>query len=79
VRGFRHLRTSSSLTNEHYFGTDNIFRIEEVDKVMTQMHGGKYRWDWKKYKTAMQNMGCEWFHLWVPNKALNDVMFGVRL
>lgn len=26
--------------------------------VMDKMHGGEYRWTWKRFKTAMRNMGC---------------------
>jgi len=29
---------------------------------MAKVHGGKYRWNWKKFKIAMRNMGCESIH-----------------
>lgn len=35
-------------------------RLEDVKLVMKKMHGGKYKWDWKKFKIAMIHMGCEY-------------------
>ncbi|KAI0027608.1 hypothetical protein K488DRAFT_60992 [Vararia minispora EC-137] len=34
-------------------------RFDELKAVLRQMHGGKYRWDWKKFKVAMRNMGWD--------------------
>ncbi len=34
-------------------------RFDNVKVVMKNMHGGKYKWDWKKFKIAMTHMGCE--------------------
>jgi hypothetical protein len=35
------------------------FRLTELKKVMAQVHGGQYRWNWKKFKVAMRNMSCQ--------------------
>ncbi|OCH85680.1 hypothetical protein OBBRIDRAFT_891024 [Obba rivulosa] len=32
-------------------------RFAEVDRVMRIMHGGRYVWNWKRFKVAMRNMG----------------------
>lgn len=45
----------------HYMGPKARARIDEVKKVMRNMHGGKYRWNWKAFKVAMNNMGCKNF------------------
>ncbi|KAH8102682.1 hypothetical protein BXZ70DRAFT_890392 [Cristinia sonorae] len=34
-------------------------RFEDLKKVMKNMHGGRYYWNWKKFKIAMRNMGWE--------------------
>jgi hypothetical protein len=34
-------------------------RFDEVKKVIVTVNGGKYCWNWKKFKVAMTNMGCE--------------------
>lgn len=33
-------------------------RLDELKAVIVQVHGGKYRWSWKKFRVAMQSMGC---------------------
>lgn len=33
-------------------------RLDELKQVIVKVHGGKYRWTWKKFKLAMLNMGC---------------------
>jgi hypothetical protein len=38
---------------------DSLRSLEELKNVMERMHGGKYRWNWKKYKIAMRNLGCK--------------------
>jgi hypothetical protein len=43
---------------QHYMGDKAKARLEELKNVMAKMHGGKYRWTWKKFKIAMCNMGC---------------------
>ncbi|KAI0042180.1 hypothetical protein FA95DRAFT_611531 [Auriscalpium vulgare] len=42
---------------ERFLGGKARKRFGELKKVMQIMHGGKYRWDWKKFKVAMINMG----------------------
>lgn len=41
-------------------GTKAKARFNEVEQVMMKMHDGKYKWNWKRFKVAMKNMGCEW-------------------
>jgi hypothetical protein len=43
----------------------HLHRLNELKKVMAQVHGGRYRWNWKKFKTAMRNMSCSFFRLFV--------------
>ncbi|OBZ74904.1 hypothetical protein A0H81_05164 [Grifola frondosa] len=43
---------------QHYLGSDAKKRFDELRMVMKNMHGGKYRWNWKNFKVAMRNMGC---------------------
>ncbi|KAF7367340.1 hypothetical protein MSAN_00796400 [Mycena sanguinolenta] len=33
--------------------------LVELKKVMAQVHGGHYRWNWKKFKVAMRNMSWD--------------------
>lgn len=35
--------------------------MDELKKVMAKVHGGNYRWNWKKFKIAMRNMGCTYY------------------
>jgi len=41
---------------QHYMGPMATSRFEEVKKVMAQVQGSKYKWDWKKFKVAMTSM-----------------------
>ena len=43
----------------HYMGPKPRERLEELGKVMQQMTGNKHVWNWKKFKIAVQNLGCE--------------------
>ncbi|KAJ7071394.1 hypothetical protein C8F01DRAFT_1110377 [Mycena amicta] len=43
---------------QHFMGDQARARFNELKNVMAQMHGGKYRWNWKKFKVAMRNMAC---------------------
>ena len=43
---------------QHFLGDKAKKRMEELKEVLRNLHGGNYRWDWKKFKTAMRNMGC---------------------
>jgi hypothetical protein len=44
---------------QHFMGEQAKARLEELKKIMAKVQGGKYRWNWKKFKVAMRNMGCE--------------------
>lgn len=41
---------------QHYMGPMAKSRLEEVKKVMAQVQGAKYKWDWKKFRVAMTSM-----------------------
>ncbi|KAJ3482881.1 hypothetical protein NLI96_g6678 [Meripilus lineatus] len=43
----------------HYMGPKARARMDEVKKVMQNMHGGKYKWNWKSFKVAMKSMGWD--------------------
>jgi hypothetical protein len=45
---------------QHYMGKYAQARFDEFKRVLYNMNGGKYRWTWKKFCTAMTNMGCTW-------------------
>lgn len=42
---------------QHFMGKKAKARLDELKAVIDQVHGNKYRWTWKKFKVAMQNMG----------------------
>ncbi|KAJ7599946.1 hypothetical protein C8J56DRAFT_909215 [Mycena floridula] len=42
---------------QHYMGAEAQRRLDEIKRVMTTVHGGKYRWTWTNFKIAMRNMG----------------------
>ncbi|KAG5338274.1 hypothetical protein C0989_007744 [Termitomyces sp. Mn162] len=42
---------------QHFMGSKAKARLDELKAVIVKVHGGKYRWSWKKFKVAMQNMG----------------------
>lgn len=44
---------------QHFLGDKAKKRMEELKEVLRNLHGGNYRWDWKKFKTAMRNMGWD--------------------
>lgn len=41
---------------QHFMGPMAKSRLEEVKKVMAQVQGSKYKWDWKKFRVAMTSM-----------------------
>ncbi|KAJ7693554.1 hypothetical protein B0H17DRAFT_1199676 [Mycena rosella] len=43
----------------HFMGDQAKVRLTELKKVMAQVHGGHYRWNWKKFKVAMRNMSWD--------------------
>jgi len=53
-------KDSWHLVGQRGLGSKAKSRFKEVDQVMMKMHDGKYKWNWKKFKVAMKNMGCEW-------------------
>ena len=42
----------------HYMGKKPRERLDELGRVMQQMTGNKHVWNWKKFKIAVQNIGC---------------------
>ena len=48
------------LVGQRSLGSKAKARFNEVDQVMLKMHDGKYKWNWKRFKVAMKNMGCKW-------------------
>ncbi|KAJ7480147.1 hypothetical protein B0H11DRAFT_1916273 [Mycena galericulata] len=44
---------------QHFMGDKAKTRLSELKKVMAQVHGGRYRWNWKKFKVAMRNMSWD--------------------
>jgi len=44
---------------QRYLGDKARGRFDELKAVLRNMHGGKYKWDWKRFKVAVCNMGCE--------------------
>ncbi|KAF8056028.1 hypothetical protein FPV67DRAFT_1457408 [Lyophyllum atratum] len=42
---------------QHFLGPKAKARLDELKAVIVQVHGGKYRWSWKKFRIAMQSMG----------------------
>lgn len=45
----------------HYLGPKPRERLDELGRVMQQMTGNKHVWNWKKFKIAVQNIGCQLF------------------
>ena len=43
---------------QHYLGPHARARFDELKAVMRTLHGGRYMWNWKRFKCAMRNMGC---------------------
>ena len=50
---------------QHFLGQRARARFDELKAVMKNMHGGKYHWNWKRFKVAMRNMGCTSFFILV--------------
>ncbi|KAF8909643.1 hypothetical protein CPB84DRAFT_1765087 [Gymnopilus junonius] len=42
---------------QHFMGPKARARLDELKQVIVKVHGGKYRWTWKKFKVAVLNMG----------------------
>lgn len=42
----------------HYMGKQAKGRLDELKKVMRNLVGGKFKWNWKTFKVAMRNLGC---------------------
>lgn len=47
------------LVGQRSLGSKAKARFNEVDQVMMKMHDGKYKWNWKRFKVAMKNMGWD--------------------
>ncbi|KAH9990861.1 hypothetical protein BJV77DRAFT_570976 [Russula vinacea] len=44
---------------QRFLGDKAKKRLEELKEVLRNLHGGNYRWDWKRFKIAMRNMGWD--------------------
>ncbi|KAI0298975.1 hypothetical protein B0F90DRAFT_1668804 [Multifurca ochricompacta] len=44
---------------QRFLGDKARKRLDELKEVLRNLHGGNYRWDWKKFKIAMRNMGWD--------------------
>ncbi|KAF9444387.1 hypothetical protein P691DRAFT_786796 [Macrolepiota fuliginosa MF-IS2] len=42
---------------QHFMGPKAKARLDALKEVIRQVHGGKYRWTWKKFRIAVLNMG----------------------
>ena len=43
---------------QRFLGDKARKRLDELKEVLRNLHGGNYKWDWKRFKVAMKNMGC---------------------
>ncbi|KAJ8518972.1 hypothetical protein ONZ45_g4029 [Pleurotus djamor] len=43
----------------HFMDAKPRARMDELKMVMAKVNGGNYRWNWKKFKIAMRNMGWD--------------------
>ncbi|THH28724.1 hypothetical protein EUX98_g5460 [Antrodiella citrinella] len=43
----------------HYMGKGAKARLDELKKVMKNLVGGKFKWNWKTFKVAMRNLGWD--------------------
>jgi hypothetical protein len=46
---------------QRFLGDKARKRLDELQDVLRNLHGGNYKWDWKRFKIAMRNMGCTLF------------------
>lgn len=44
---------------QHFMGPKARARLDELKQVIHKVHGGTYRWTWKKFRIALLNMGWE--------------------
>ncbi|KXN90415.1 hypothetical protein AN958_04284 [Leucoagaricus sp. SymC.cos] len=44
---------------QHFMGPKARARLDELKEVIRKVHGGKYRWTWKKFRIALLNMGWD--------------------
>lgn len=42
----------------HYMAVTPRARLDELASVMQKMTGDKHVWNWRKFKIAVQNLGC---------------------
>lgn len=56
---------------QHNLGPAAKQRFDEIKLVMGKVHGGNYRWNWKRFKVAMNNMGCK--RLYLSNQTLANI------
>ena len=67
------------LVGQQSLGSKAKARFNEVDQVMMKMHDGKYKWNWKKFKVAMKNMGCKWNSCFFLILSLSLCLFCIRV
>lgn len=56
----------------HYLGPKPRERLDELGTVMQKMTGNKHVWNWKKFKIAVQNIGCECY--FPPRRCLSSML-----
>ncbi|KAH9001913.1 hypothetical protein EDB86DRAFT_2801287 [Lactarius hatsudake] len=44
---------------QRFLGDKARKRLDELKEVLRNLHGGNYKWDWKRFKIAMKNMGWD--------------------
>ena len=47
---------------QHYMGQYASARLLEVQKVLIQLHGGRFSWNWERFRTAMHTLRCTCFN-----------------
>lgn len=44
---------------QHYLGKNACSRFLEVEKVLTNLHGGRFTWTWKTFRKALASIRCK--------------------
>jgi hypothetical protein len=60
---------------QRFLGDKARKRLDELKEVLRNLHGGNYKWDWKKFKIAMRNMGCKSLPICPPPHSI-DFLIG---
>ena len=48
----------------HFMGCRPRERLDQLETIMQQMTNRKNVWNWKKFKVAVQNLGCMYACVW---------------